>query len=71
MAVRRMQLSSRAHGRILEVACTIADLDHSDCVTAKDLAEAVQYRSLDRNTGSEPERFRSRGRQFSVGFGSM
>jgi len=48
-AMHEMGLSARAHDKILRSARTIADLEGSENVTATHLAEAVQYRRLDRN----------------------
>lgn len=47
-AFNRLNLTARATSRILKVARTVADLEGSDKVLAKHVAEAVQYRSLDR-----------------------
>ena len=48
LSTDRLKLSNRAYTRILKVARTIADLDGFDAIDAPQIAEAVQYRTLDR-----------------------
>ena len=47
-AYERMGMSARGYDRVMRVARTVADMDASEIIRAAHVAEAIQYRSLDK-----------------------
>ena len=48
MAIEKLGLSARAYTKVLKIARTIADIEEDENIRSRHVAEAIQYRSLDR-----------------------